>query len=111
MVALGNCEVVSLEAERVVIKPMSVARQQVTSASVIAKLQELVYEHFGHGVKLVISSDGSGATADVGTGISSHSLEEDRRARMERDALDDPLVQGAVDVLGGRVRNISSIDE
>ena len=85
--------------------------QQVATPAVSAKIQELVHEHFGPGVSLEIAGTGPGATAAAGTGISSHSLEEERRARMERDALEDPLVKGAVDVLGGRVRNISSLDE
>lgn len=110
-VALGNCELIALEPGRVVIRPMtSVARKQIDDSDMLARLRQLVADHFGPEVKLEIDGQ-TAAPASAGTGISSHSIEEERRARVERDALADPLVKGAVDLLGGRVRKIQSIEE
>ncbi len=110
-VALGNCELIALEPGRVAIRPMtSVARKQLDDSDMLTRLRQIVADHFGPDVKLEIDGQGA-APASGGTGISSHSIEEERRARVERDALADPLVKGAVDLLGGRVRKIQSIDE
>lgn len=110
-VALGNCELIALEPGRVVIRPMtSVARKQIDDSDMLARLRQLVADHFGPEVKLEVDGQ-TAAPASGGTGISSHSIEEERRARVERDALADPLVKGAVDLLGGRVRKIQSIEE
>ncbi len=110
-VALGNCELIALEPGRVAIRPMtSVARKQLDDSEMLTRLRQIVADHFGSDVKLEIDGQGA-APASGGTGISSHSIEEERRARVERDALADPLVKGAVDLLGGRVRKIQSIEE
>ncbi len=88
----------------------SVARKQLDDSEMLTRLRQIVADHFGSDVKLEIDGQGA-APASGGTGISSHSIEEERRARVERDALADPLVKGAVDLLGGRVRKIQSIEE
>ena len=128
-VALGNCELVSLDTGRVVVRPMmAMVRQQLEEQKMRTKLQDLVHGHFGDDVKLEIVGTGRGATSGAGTGagasarsaptttagsteaVSSHSIEEQRRAKVEQDAMDEPLVQAAVN-MGGKVRKISSIED
>jgi hypothetical protein len=106
-VTLTNCEVVRLETERIELRAMLDSfRRRLESSDTLGKLRALASRHFEREMTVGVA----GATGASG-GFSAHSIEADRTTELQERALADPLVRGALDVLGGKVGKISRIDE
>jgi hypothetical protein len=106
-VTLSNCEVVRLETERIELRALVDGfRRKLDSTETLSRLKELAGRHFGRDVAVGVA----GSSGQEG-GLSVHSIEAERRTRLEERALSDPLVQTALDVLGGKVGKISRVDD
>jgi len=106
-VTLTNCEVVRLEAERIELRAMLDGfRRRLESQETLSKLRDLASRHFRQNMAV-----GVAGMAGASGGLSAHSIEAERTVQLEERALSDPLIRGALDVLGGKVGKISRIDE
>jgi DNA polymerase-3 subunit gamma/tau len=106
-VTLSNCEVVRLELARIELRAMVDGfKRRLDSAETLGRITELARRHFDRDVAVAVAGQ-AGTTG----GLSVHSIEADKRTRLEERALADPLVQTALDVLGGKVGRISRVDE
>jgi hypothetical protein len=106
-VTLSNCEVVRLELARIELRAMIDGfKRRLDSSETLGRITDLARRHFERDVVVAVAGQ-AGATG----GLSVHSIEADKRTRLEERALADPLVQTALDVLGGKVGKISRVDE
>ena len=106
-VTLSNCEVVRLETARIELRAMVDGfKRRLDSSDTLGRVKDLAVRHFGRPVAVTVA----GAAGAAG-GLSVHSIEAERRTQLEERALADPLVQTALDVLGGKVGKISRVDE
>jgi DNA polymerase-3 subunit gamma/tau len=106
-VTLSNCEVVRFELARIELRAMVDGfKRRLDSSETLGRITELARRHFERDV--VVGVEGQSGTTG---GLSVHSIEADKRTRLEERALADPLVQTALDVLGGKVGRISRVDD
>jgi hypothetical protein len=85
-------------------------RRTLEGGSALERVREVAVSRFGVGfeVKLARLAD---ATATQGQGISVVRIESERQKRIEREALEDPAVKAAMEILGGKVEKIQRLDE
>jgi len=108
-VTLSNCEVTALDEEKLLIRPMAGGfRAKLEEAKIIGRLRELAAKHLGEKVVVRIVDGEQPAASGA---VSAHSIEDDRQARMEAEALKDPVVKAALDVMDGKVSKISRVDD
>ncbi|RMF21598.1 MAG: DNA polymerase III subunit gamma/tau [Deltaproteobacteria bacterium] len=106
-VTLANCEVRDPEGDQWVLRPIVAGfRSKFGDSAALKRLAELASECTGRRIEVRLD-DGNGD----GTGISAHAIERGHKARVERAALSDPVVQAALTVLGGKVGKIARLDD
>ncbi len=105
-VTLTNCEVLSLTDTLLELKAVGGAMgATLRNPTVMRRVRELAVEHFGAGMEVRISDRASAA------GVSVQGLEDDRAARACERAREDPLVRRAVEQHGGKIANISLLED
>ncbi len=108
-VSLSNCEVIELTQEVVTLNPtLKGYRAKLKDPEVAEKITAVAREAIGPNVVVRLADDVD--PGDVPR-LSMHKIEEEKGERLKTRAVEDPLVQAAVDVLGGRVEKISPLEE
>ena len=109
-VTLANCEVRNLDGDKWFLRPIVGGfRDKLGDRKALERLAELASECSGRTIEVGVE-DGNGSTGR-GPGVSAHAIERGHRARVERAALSDPVVQAALTVLGGKVGKIARLDD
>jgi len=119
-VALSNCDVTRMDGAVLELRPtIGSFKKKLETTEAMSRILEVAVSHYGHPIEIRFT-EGAAAPAASGTraaapaddaSISVRKLEEGRRAKLERDAADDPSVKAALDVLGGRIDRISQVDD
>ena len=109
--ALSNCEVKLLTDSCLEIRPqMAVFRKRLEQATILDRVREVAVARFGEGFDVRLARENDPAEKS-GPAISMQRIESERLKRIEKEALDDPTVQKAVEILGGKVEKIQRLDE
>ena len=107
-VAVSNCELHRPADNKIELRPLAATfRSTLEKAETLRALEEVAAAHFDRQVSMEITQK----NGDGSAGMSVERMEAERRARVEAEALADPLVSGAVDRLGGKVAEIKPIDD
>lgn len=111
-VTLSNCEVISFGPELLELRPaLGSFRRKLEAPNALERIREVASERLGNDVVVRLAGDQQSAANEAAETMSVRSLEDDKTLRLEREAMEDPVVRGAIDVLGGKVEKISRIDE
>jgi hypothetical protein len=117
--AASNCEMLRMEPDRLELRPMNKGvRTQLEDAETMRRLRALAQTSLGEAMRVHLVNAGgaaasaasSSSTAAAG-GVSAHSIEADRQARMQEQTLADPIVQTVLEVFDGKVEAISQADD
>jgi DNA polymerase-3 subunit gamma/tau len=109
--ALSNCEVTLLTDSCLEIRPqMSLFRKRLEQPTILDRIREVAVARFGEGFDVRLARDGEPAQSK-GPAISVQRIESERQRRIEKEALDDPTVRKAVEILGGKIEKIQRLDE
>ncbi len=105
---LSNCEMLAMSPTSITLRPISSSRHALQDPQELARVRQAIRDRFGANVdvKIVHVSD-----APAGRGISGHTIEEERQARLERETMADPAVQLVVEEMGGKVSRISRLED
>jgi len=117
--AASNCEMLRMDAERLELRPMNKGvRGQLEDPEMLRRLRTLVQSYLGEPMRVhVVDTNGSAATAAAPSsgaaagGVSAHTIEADRLARMHERTMSDPIVQTVLEVFDGKVETISQADD
>ena len=108
-VALSNCEVVSLDATEVVLRPVLESfRDKLRAPGVADDIASVVHEFFGPEAQLRFTDD---RPASEGPGMTLARIDDAESVQLKREAAEDPLVKKAVEVLGGRIESVQRLDD
>jgi DNA polymerase-3 subunit gamma/tau len=108
-VTLSNCEVTELTDKVLEVHPMLASfRRKLEEPAALARIRAVAADCFGADIDVRI---GNGEKKPEQQGMSVQSIEEQRQTKMEGEALEDPLVRAALDVLGGKVEKISRLED
>ncbi len=111
-VTLSNCEVTSFGPELLELRPaLGSFRRKLEAPNAIERVREIAAERLGSKLVVRLAGDAKAVPAESAETMSVKSLEDDKTSKLEQEAMEDPLVRGAIDVLGGKVEKISRIDE
>ena len=116
--ALSNCEVTVLTDRCLEIRPQKeMFRRTLEGPAMLDRVREVAVARFGAGfeVRMTRTADAAAAQGQPGQGssqgISVARIETERQKRIEREALEDPAVKAAMEILGGKVDKIQRLDE
>jgi DNA polymerase-3 subunit gamma/tau len=115
--AASNCEMMRLDDERLDLHPMNGGiRMQLTEPEAMKRLRKLVHAYLGEGVRVeLVDASGGGASDSpapkAAKGVSSHTIEADRQAKMQQQAMEHPIVQTVLEVFDGKLEKVSQADE
>ncbi len=108
-VALSNCEVISLDDQGVVLRPLLASfRDKLKSSDVVADIASVVREFFGTDAQLWFTDT---KAAPEASGMTLARIDDAESQQLEREAVEDPLVKKAVEVLGGRIGSVQRLDD
>ena len=110
-VALSNCEVVKIGDDSIdICATLPSFRRKIEAPSALERIKQVAVGYFGTEVD-VRMVESAGKVESKGDGLTVKTIEDAKTAKLEEEALADPVVQAAVDVLGGRVQKISRLDD
>ncbi len=108
-VTLTNCEVSQWTDELLELRPtLGSFRRKLDSQAAMGRIGEVARSVLGERIQVRIADEGQARKTEA---ISVQKIENDKTSRLEKEALEDPLVQKTLDVLGGKVESISRVDD
>ena len=108
-VTLTNCEVSQWTEELLELRPtLGSFRRKLDNQAAMGRVGEVARAVLGERIQVRIAGEGQAPKTEA---ISVQKIENDKTSRLEKEALEDPLVKQTLDVLGGKVESISRVDE
>jgi DNA polymerase-3 subunit gamma/tau len=108
-VTLTNCEVSQWTDELLELRPtLGSFRRKLDNQAAMGRVGEVARTVLGENVEVRIAGEGEKPQTEA---ISVQKIESNKTTRLEKEALEDPLVRKTLEVLGGKVESISRVDE
>jgi DNA polymerase-3 subunit gamma/tau len=108
-VTLTNCEVSQWTDELLELRPtLGSFRRKLDNQAAMGRVGEVARTVLGENVKVRIAGEGDKPQTEA---ISVQKIESNKTTRLEKEALEDPVVRKTLEVLGGKVERISRVDE
>jgi DNA polymerase-3 subunit gamma/tau len=108
-VTLTNCEVSQWTDELLELRPaLGSFRRKLDNQAAMGRVGEVARAVLGENVQVRIAGE---AETPKNEAISVQKIESNKTTRLEKEALEDPVVRKTLEVLGGKVESISRVDE